>query len=98
VGREGSTRLIFPGCSSALTREVGRSAGTWDCQGSPLLLGHVLVSEKEVRRTTDGGKSWSFLGKLKVPERVRVNALSFPSPGNGWVVGDKGFIAHYQSK
>lgn len=67
-------------------------------------LGHVLISTakkvedapKEVRRTNDGGKSWESLGELKGPEGVY--GLSFPSSNHGWVVGDKGYIAHFQSK
>ncbi len=69
-------------------------------------LGHVLSGEAkaktdikgEVRRTTDAGKSWVSLGKLDAPDRTRLNGLSFPSSSHGWVVGDKGYIAHYHSK
>jgi photosystem II stability/assembly factor-like uncharacterized protein len=61
-------------------------------------LGHVLgVGRRvvgEVRRTTDGGKTWALLGKLRNPSYV--HGLSFPDKDHGWVVGDKGYIEHYR--
>jgi photosystem II stability/assembly factor-like uncharacterized protein len=60
-------------------------------------FGHVLIShipKAEVRRTLDGGKTWRSLGKLKNPDHV--HSLSFPESQNGWVVGDQGYIEHYE--
>ena len=73
-----------------------------DLHFTDVKLGHVLISAaenvedapKEVRRTTDGGKSWKSLGELKGAGRV--HGVNFPSTSHGWVVGDKGYIAHYR--
>lgn len=61
-------------------------------------LGHVLVADPkaEVRRTTDGGKTWLSLGKLQNPSHV--HGVSFPDRKHGWVVGDKGYIEHYHEE
>jgi photosystem II stability/assembly factor-like uncharacterized protein len=61
-------------------------------------LGHVLIEfpKAEVRRTRDGGKAWASLGKLQNPSYV--HGVSFPDRKHGWVVGDKGYIEHYEEK
>lgn len=62
-------------------------------------LGHVLVTgtPQGVWRTTNGGKAWQFLGELtKAPQFVY--GMSFPGASHGWVVGEKGYIAHYHAK
>jgi photosystem II stability/assembly factor-like uncharacterized protein len=61
-------------------------------------LGHLLTSDTkkeiaEVRRTTDGGKSWRVLGQLHSKGYVR--AVRFVDENNGWVVGDKGYIERF---
>jgi photosystem II stability/assembly factor-like uncharacterized protein len=76
--------------------ELSKDSGNLiDLHFTDAKLGHVLTTTG-VQRTTDGGKSWTFLGELKVPDGVRVGALSFPSAKHGWVVGDKGWMAHYE--
>jgi photosystem II stability/assembly factor-like uncharacterized protein len=61
-------------------------------------LGHLLTFDNkkeiaEVRRTTDGGKSWRVLGQLH--SKGPVQAVRFVDENNGWVVGDKGYIERF---
>jgi photosystem II stability/assembly factor-like uncharacterized protein len=81
-------------------RDLGhrRSHPLLDLHFADARLGHVLGLGNnvvgEVRRTTDGGKTWGLLGQLRNPSYV--NGLSFPDADHGWVVGDKGYIEHYR--
>jgi photosystem II stability/assembly factor-like uncharacterized protein len=56
-----------------------------------LLLAEDNTNLYKVLHTSSGGKKWRTLGTLK----SRCYALSFPDLSHGWVVGTKGFIAHY---
>jgi photosystem II stability/assembly factor-like uncharacterized protein len=61
-------------------------------------VGHVLCDGTtwQVRRTADGGKTWSSLGQpAKVPD---ASGMFFRSADLGWVVGPKGYIARYQAR
>jgi photosystem II stability/assembly factor-like uncharacterized protein len=50
----------------------------------------VLLTDKAVYRTSNGGKNWKTIGKL-----AGFRALSFPSADEGWLVGKQGAISHY---
>lgn len=70
-----------------------------DMQFASAKVGHVLLGHNRgyaVRQTEDGGDTWQELDVLTVAPSY-VNGLSFPDAENGWVVGDKGFIARYQA-
>jgi photosystem II stability/assembly factor-like uncharacterized protein len=56
-----------------------------------LLLAEEKTGRHKVLHTGNGGKNWRTLGTLN----ATCEALSFSDLAHGWVVGAKGFIAHY---
>jgi photosystem II stability/assembly factor-like uncharacterized protein len=100
-GRDGATMLATTDGGNTWERQgtgMGSVARHTDLQFFDAALGHLLsnYTDNTVLRTSDGGWTWTVLGtSAQMGLAGAANALWFTDSDHGWVVSNRGSIAHY---